>query len=98
MIPGRGPARLSTETQASTATLAQPKSDVVVITGTTQIDTIPPPFGGQFNVMITLIPTDGSVVLSTAGNILIGITMAQNRSVRLNYRPATSKWYIENGV
>lgn len=98
MIPGRGSTRLSTETQASATTMAQPKSDLVVVTGNTQIETIPPPFGGQFVCEITLIPTDGAVTLGTSGNILVGIAMAQNRAVRLVYRPTTSKWYIENGV
>jgi hypothetical protein len=98
MIPGRGSCRLSEETQASAATLAKPNSDVIKLTGTTQIDTIPPPFGGQFACLIQLIPVDGTVVLSTAGNILVGITMAQNRATMLTWLKSTSKWYIDNGV
>ena len=98
MIPGRGSCRLSEETQASATTLAQPKSDIVRITGTTQIDTIPPPFGGQFGLLIQLIPTDGAVILGTGGNILVGITMAINRATMLTWLKSTQKWYIDNGV
>ena len=98
MIPGRGSCRLSEETQASAATMALPKSDLIIVTGSTQIDTIPPPFGGQFSCRITLWPKDGTVVLSTAGNILVGITMAQNRSTDLIWSKSQAKWAIESGV
>jgi hypothetical protein len=98
MIPGRGACRLSEETQASAATLSKPNSDIVKLTGTTQIDTIPAPFGGQFGCQIQLVPVDGTVVLSTAGNILVGITMAQNRSTQLTFVKSLQKWTIDNGV
>lgn len=97
-VPGRGPSRYSEETQASAATLAKPNSDIVKLTGTTQIDTIPAPFGGQFGTRITLVPVDGTVVLSTAGNILVGITMAQNRATDLTWVKSLAKWTIESGV
>ena len=98
MIPGRGPSRCSEETQASAATLSKPNSDIVKLTGTTQIDTIPAPFGGQFSVVIQLVPVDGTIVLSTAGNILVGITMAQNRCTMLTFVKSLGKWTIDNGV
>ena len=98
MIPGRGSCRLSEEIQASAATLALPKSDLIILTGTTQVDTIPVPFGGQFSCRITLWPKDGSVVLSTAGNILVGITAVINRSVDLIWSKSQQKWAIESGV
>ena|SRR5215471_9308271 len=97
-VPGKGPSRYSEETQASAATLARPSSDIVKITGTTQIDTIPPPFGGQFGCRITIICVDGNVVLSTAGNMLVGITAAQNRATDLQWVKSLQKWAIESGV
>jgi hypothetical protein len=76
-----------------------PKNDLIIVTGTTQIDTIPPPFGGfVYGLRITLIPISGGVVLSTAGNILVGITMAINRACDLLWSKSQQKWFIENGV
>lgn len=99
MIPGRGPARLSEETQASADPMLVPKNDLVIVTGTTQINTIPPPFGGfVYGLMITLLPISGSVVLGTSGNILVGITMAQNRATTLFWSKSQQKWFIDNGV
>jgi len=99
MIPGKGPARLSEEVQASAATIGPVKSDICKVTGTTQIDTILPMFGGRvWGQMIILIPTDGAVILSAAGNILVGITMAQNRAVPLFWSVSLAKWVIDNGV
>lgn len=98
MIPGRV-ARLSEETQASAASIGPVKSDIVKVTGTTQIDTILPAFGGYtYGQEIKLIPVDGSVVLSTAGNILVGITAAQNRAVFMVWVVSLQKWVINSGV
>lgn len=98
MIPGPV-GRLTEATLASAATINYVKTDVIRITGTTQIDTLLPPFGGRnWNIRVTLIPVDGAVVLSTAGNILVGITMAINRSVDLVWSVTSQKWYIESGV
>jgi len=92
MIPGRI-ARLSEETQASAATIGPVKSDIVLVTGTTQVDTITPFAGGKiWGQMIILIPTAGSVVLSTSGNILIGITAVINRGVVMTFVPSLAKW------
>jgi hypothetical protein len=97
--PGRGPLRLSEETQASAGVMQVPKNDILIVTGTTQIDTIPPPFGGfVYGLSIILIPKDGSVVLSAAGNIAVGITAVQNRSVHLTWSKSQQKWFINSGV
>lgn len=95
MIPGTV-SKVSETTVASAATISA-KSDVVKVTGTTQIDTIRPSTGG-FGQFLVLIPTDGSVVLSTSGNILIGITAVINRAVFMTYVKSTGKWYINSGV
>lgn len=98
MIPGRV-SRMSEETQASAATIGPVKSDIVNVTGTTQIDTITPTFGGRtYGQQIVLIPTAGSIVLSTAGNILVGITAVINRAVIMTFVVSAQKWYINSGV
>jgi len=96
MIPGTT-TKVSESVLASAATI-NPKTDVVRITGSTQINTINPSFGGGFSGMVMLIPTDGAVTLGTSGNILVGLAMAQNRTVNLTYLKSTGKWYVENGV
>lgn len=99
MIPGRI-ARLSEETQASAATIGPVKSDIVLVTGTTAIDTITPFAGGRvWGQMIILIPTNAAgVTLSASGNILVGIAAAQNRAVFMAYVPSLAKWVINSGV
>jgi hypothetical protein len=99
MIPGRI-ARLSEETQASATAIGPVKSDIVKITGTTQIDTIAPaPAGGYtWGQLIILIPVDGSVILGTGGNILVGITAVINRAVFLTWVVSLQKWVINSGV
>jgi hypothetical protein len=98
MIPGPI-GRLGEEIQVTAATINAPRRDCIVLTGTTQIDTIPPPFGGRvWNIRITLIPISGAVTLSAAGNILVGIVMAQNRSVDMTWSISQQKWFIESGV
>lgn len=96
MIPGIT-SKLSESTVASAASI-DAKSDVVLVTGSTQINTINPYFGGGFGGFLILIPTAGSIVLGTSGNILIGITAVINRAVYLNYVKSTGKWYINSGV
>lgn len=98
MIPGRI-GRLSEETQASATTIGPVKSDVVKVTGSTQIDTITPFAGGRvWGQMIVLIPTDGAVTLGAGGNILVGIAAAQNRGVIMCWVPSLAKWVINSGV
>lgn len=95
MIPG-SISRLSETTVASAASISA-KSDIVKVTGTTQINTILPllPSQGQF---LILIPTAGSVILGTSGNILIGITAVINRAVFMCWSPVSAKWYINSNA
>jgi hypothetical protein len=95
MFPGTT-SKLSESNVASAATIS-PKSDLARVTGSTQINTINPPFAG-FSGVLYLAPVDGAVVLGTSGNILVGITMAQNRLVTLVFSKLAAKWYIDNGV
>lgn len=97
MIPGTT-SKMSESTVASAATITA-KTDIVKVTGTTGVNTINPNFGGgQFSGLCVLIPVDGSVVLGTSGNILIGITAVVNRAVFLVYVKSLAKWVINSGV
>ena len=97
MIPGRT-SKTSESTVASAATI-DAKTDVVLVTGTTAINTIIPNFGGGFGGILLLIPTNAAgVTLGTSGNILVGIAAAQNRGVWLTYVRSLGKWVINSGV
>lgn len=96
MIPG-SVSKLSETTVASAASILA-RSDVVYVTGTTQVDTIVPALGVEQAQFCVLIPTSGSVVLSTAGNILVGITAVINRAVFLVWSKKLAKWVINSGV
>lgn len=95
MIPGTQ-SKLS-ESVVASATSISVRTDVVRVTGSTQIDTILSPLMGS-SMMVILIPTDGGVALGTGGNILVGITMAQNRATWLVWNKTAAKWYINSGV
>jgi len=97
MIPG-AISKTSNEVVASASSIVV-KSDVVKVTGSTTINTITSPLmldrGG---ILLILIPVDGAVTLGTSGNILVGITAAQNRAVFLVWDAVVGKWYINSGV
>jgi len=95
MIPGLQ-SKLSESVVASADTIYA-KSDIVRVTGTTGVNTILSPLMGS-SLMIILIPVDGSVVLGTTGNILVGITAVINRAVILVWNKTVGKWYINSGV
>jgi len=96
MIPGTT-SKCSESTVASAASITA-KTDIVKVTGSTQINTIIPNFGGGFSGLCILVPTDGAITLGTSGNILVGIAAAQNRSVWLVYVRSLGKWIINSGV
>jgi orotidine-5'-phosphate decarboxylase len=95
MIPGIT-SKLS-ETTVASATTITAKSDIVIVTGATTIQTINPNFGGGFSGFLVLIPTTG-LTLGTTGNILVGIAAAVNRAVYLTYSRSLAKWVINSGV
>ena len=90
MYPGRN-SRMSEDVVASTTTIT-PKSDLVRVTGTTNIATIIPPFAGFAGILV-LVPTDGTVNTVTTGNISVAVAMAQNRATVLVYSKKNSTWY-----
>lgn len=93
MLPGLS-TKLSESTLASAATI-NPKTDIVNLTGSTQVDTIVPPLsGGRNGSILYVIPKDGNLVFGTGGNILVGATVAQNRVCTLVYSEQNAKWSI----
>lgn len=87
--------RLAEETVASATTIVA-DTDVIKVTGTTAIQTIHPRSG--FSQSLVLIPVDGTVVLGTSGNILVGISAVINRAVYMTYVKSLNKWLINSGV
>lgn len=97
MIPGTT-TKLS-EGALDSADTISPKTDIVLLAGTTAVNTIIPTFGGGFSGMVILIPTNAAgITLGTAGNINVGIAAAQNRAVWLVYVRSLGKWVINSGV
>jgi len=92
MIPGTT-TKLSETTVASAAAI-NAKSDIVKITGSTQINTIQPNFMGGFSGIVFLVPVDGAITLGTSGNILVGFPLVQNRATMLVYVKSLAKWII----
>ena len=90
MIPGRT-SKLSEGVVAS-ATSISPKSDLVRVTGSTDIATILPPYGG-FSGILILVPTGSNVNLLNSGNIAVAVTAAQNRATVLVYSKVANVWY-----
>jgi hypothetical protein len=96
MIPG-WVSKLTEATLASSASIS-PKTDVVTVTGTTQINTIIPALGTSQSQFLILIPKDGSIILGTSGNIAVGGTFVVNRAVFMAFVRSLGKWVINSGV
>lgn len=91
MFPGSS-TKLSESTLASATSIA-PKTDLVNLTGSTQVETIVPPLSGGRNAgILFVVPKDGTLVFGTSGNILIGATVAQNRVCTFVWSQANLKW------
>ncbi len=91
MIPGLT-TKISEVAVASATTIDQ-KADLLRVTGTTAIATIRPNLGGGFSGVCFIVPVDGSVATTTAGNIAKVLTMVINQVTVLVYSKATGKWY-----
>lgn len=96
MFPGTT-SKLSESIVASADTI-NAKTDVLLLTGTTQINTIRPNFGGGFSGIIFLIPINGNVSLGSSGNINGGPTMLHNFTTLLVYSKIQNKWYPYSGL
>lgn len=85
-----------TEETVASATSIIADSDVIRLTGSTAVQTILPRSG--FSQSLVLIPVDGTVVLGTSGNILVGISAVINRAVHMTFVKSMNKWVINSGV
>lgn len=85
--------RLVEGTVASAAIVVCPKAELILLTGTTSIDTITPPNVANTNFSIAVVPIDGAVSTTTAGNIAVAVAMPQNRATVLVYSKSKGKWY-----
>lgn len=86
--------RLTSGTKASATTIDADK-DLLVLTGTTAIATITPKSLNKANQahILFLVPVDGAVATTTAGNIAVVQSMIQNKVTCLVWVPSTQKWY-----
>lgn len=82
----------SIEQKNSAATVGV-TSDVVVLKGTTQVNTLTGALS-EYSTKVTIIPVDGAVIFGTTGNILVGATVAQNRPCDFIWIPSLKKWVI----
>ncbi len=90
MIPGLT-TRISEAIVASATSIIQ-HSDMILLSGSTAIATIQPSMEG-FSGICVIVPTDGTVATTTAGNIAIVVTMPQNRATVFTYSKMNAKWY-----
>ena len=96
MIPG-SVSKMTESTLASAATI-NPKTDIVKLTGSAQINTINPGLGGAQSQFLVLVPVDGAITLGTSGNIAVGIAGAQSRAIFMVFVRSLNKWLINSGV
>lgn len=85
--------RLSVSEQASSTAGVVAKTDVIVLSGTTQIETITPKTAAIGSQVVWLVPTGGAVVLGTSGNIAAAETCPQDKATPLVWVQSTGKWY-----
>lgn len=90
MIPGLT-TKLSEQLVASTTSL-EVTTDVLYVSGTTNIATLVPHFGGGFSGLVIIVPTTGNIATVTTGNILVAVTMPQNRATVLVYSKMNGTW------
>lgn len=98
MIPGYGSSRLKEESIASAATI-QVKSDLVRITGTTQVDTINHSLilSSRGGLLIFVYTNGAGVTLSAAGNIAVSQALVTNRLYAYVWSTLAGKW-MPHGV
>jgi hypothetical protein len=92
MIPG-----ITTKISESTlvtATTITPLTDLVIVTGTTNVATIVPPpnWGGVSAGVMILVSTSGFSTVTT-GNIALAVTLAAGKTCLFVYSQTQSTWY-----
>lgn len=97
MIPGYGSSRLKEEVIASAATIVI-KSDLVRLTGTTQVDNMFSPVTmGRDGVLVFIYTPDAGVTISAAGNVAVSQALVTNRLYAYAFSTIAGKW-IPHGV
>jgi uncharacterized protein (DUF4213/DUF364 family) len=91
MFPGLY-SRLSHEVIASAATI-NVKTDVVILTGSTGVNTINAPFTNMAS-RVVIIAGPSAITFGTSGNILVGAVVAINRPCEFIWNPVAQKWHI----
>lgn len=90
MFPGTT-TKLSEQTVASTTTV-DVQSDIITVTGTAEIDTLVPHFGGGFSGIVFLVPL-GAFTMATTGNIALAVTGVVGKALTMVYSSLQNKWY-----
>lgn len=90
MYPGQI-TRLTEKKQASAATI-DAAADVLILTGTTGIETIRTS-GLMGSQGLYIIPITGSIVLGVTGNIAVAQTLIVNKATLLIFSSIQGKWY-----
>jgi len=70
------------------------KTDVIVVTGTTPINTIVPAFGRNFAGLLFVVASGTIVTLGAAGNIQAGASIPVNRVAILVFVKAAGVWAV----
>ena len=73
------------------ATLPEILGDVVLVTGSTTIATIPAPHNGGFSGILFVVPAE-NVATTTSGNILLNVTLPLSKVAVLVYVKSSGKW------
>lgn len=80
------------EKTIAAATTIAPTTQITIVTGTTSVATITPPWPG-FAGSLDLVFTDASPgATTTSGNIALATTVVTNKPVRMTYSPTLTKW------
>jgi len=91
MFPGIVSKLSQAPTVVAAATLPQINGDLVLVTGSTVIATIPPPKNGGFSGILCVVPAE-AVNTTTTGNILTNVTLPAGKVAILVYVDSTGKW------
>lgn len=87
--------RLSEEIQATANSMGPFKSDLIILTGTTSIQTVLPMFGGfVYDLNHILIPINGAVSIIGGGNFATTGTMPQNKFSEMAWSKSQQLWYL----
>jgi hypothetical protein len=92
VIPGLT-TRISERASFAAATTITPRSDLSFVSGTTNVQTILPPFEG-FSGVLFLVATDpAGFATVTGGNIALAVALTTNKATMFVYSKKNALWY-----